>query len=112
MNSHRSIKTSFTAEKLVFGCLVALSLLVSSGCRPVGSGSLFPFGGNNGGGLFSGGGLFNRSNDLASTATGFAGGFGQSVFWRSIRWRVDWPSRAAFRPKSVSYTHLTLPTKA
>ena len=80
MNSHRSIKTSFTAEKLVFGCLVALSLLVSSGCRPVGSGSLFPFGGNNGGGLFSGGGLFNRSNDLASTATGFAGGFGQSVF--------------------------------
>ena len=81
MNSHRSIKTIFATKKRVFCCLVALSLLVSSGCRPVGSGSLFPFGSNNsGGGLLSGGGLFNRSNDVAANVPGFAGGFGQSVF--------------------------------
>ncbi len=80
MNSHHSIKTIFATKKLVFCCLVALSLLVSSGCRPVGSGSLFPFGSNSGGGLLSGGGLFNRNNDVVSNATGFAGGFGQSVF--------------------------------
>ena len=80
MNFHRSIRTFFVTKKLIFGCLVALSLLASSGCRPVGSGSPFPFGGNSGGGLFGGGGLFNRNNDVASNVTGFAGGFGQSVF--------------------------------
>ena len=81
MNSHRSTKTFFTSEKLVFCCLIALSLLVSSGCRPVGSGSLFPFGGNSSGGLLGGGGgLFNRNSNVASNVPGFAGGFGQSVF--------------------------------
>ena len=80
MNSHRSINILFATKKLVFCCLVALSLLVSSGCRPVSSGSQFPFGSGNSGGLFGGGGLFNRNNDVVSNATGFAGGFGQSVF--------------------------------
>ena len=79
MNSQRSNKTIFTNEKLVFSCLIALSLLVSTGCRPVGSGAQLPFIGSSGGGLFGGGGLFNRGNDVVS-ATGFAGGFGQSVF--------------------------------
>ena len=81
MNSHRSINSFFATKKLVFCCLVALSLPVSSGCRPVGSGALFPFGSNNsGGGLLGGGGLFNRSNDVAANVPGLAGGFGQSVF--------------------------------
>ena len=80
MNSQCSNKTIFTNEKLVFSCLIALSLLVSTGCRPVGSGAQLPFIGSSGGGLFGGGGLFNRGNDVVSSATGFAGGFGQSVF--------------------------------
>ena len=57
---------------LVLGCLFVLVLLVATGCRPVSNRSQS---------LFSGG-LFNRGNDLASSnnTTGFAGGFGQSVF--------------------------------
>lgn len=76
MNSTLLNNLSPVTGKLGFCCLIALSLLISTGCRPVGTSSP-TFG--SGGGLFGGGGLFNRNNDVAAT-TGFAGGFGQSVF--------------------------------
>ena len=91
MNFPRSIKTFLTAGRLSSGCLLLLFLLVGTGCRPVGTSSQSLFGGglfNRGSGLASnsnsagfGGGLLNRGNNLASNnTTGFAGGFGQSVF--------------------------------
>ena len=63
------------SAKIGFGCLIALSLLMSTGCGPVGNRPQSPFGGAFGGGLFN----RNNNNSLAS-ATGFSGGFGQSVF--------------------------------
>lgn len=74
MNFPHLIQTLFAFRRLGFSCLVALSLLAFSGCGPVGNRSQTPLGG----GLLSGG-LLNRNNNVASS-TGFAGGFGQSVF--------------------------------
>ena len=71
MNSRRFSKSFLAASHPSFCCLVALILLTAIGCGPVGSRSQ-P--------LFGGGSLLNRGNDLVSNATGFGGGFGQSVF--------------------------------
>lgn len=70
MDFPRSIKSLSTSRRLSFGCLFVSLLLVSTGCGPVGNRSQSPFGG----------GLFNRGNNVAANTTGFAGGFGQSVF--------------------------------
>ena len=71
MDFRRSIKTFLTNGRHGFGYLLVLLVLVSIGCGPVGNRTQSPFGG---------GGLFNRGNHVASNTTGFAGGFGQSVF--------------------------------
>jgi len=70
MDFPRSIKSLSSSRRLSFGCLLVSMLLVATGCGPVGSRSQSPFGG----------GLFNRGNNVAANTTGFAGGFGQSVF--------------------------------
>ena len=75
MNPYPQTPCLVGSAKIGFGCLIALSLLLSTGCGPVGNRPQSPFGGAFGGGLFN----RNNNNSLAS-ATGFSGGFGQSVF--------------------------------
>ena len=72
MASPPVFKSFPTTGRLSFGCLFVVVLLVATGCRPVSNRSQ----------SLLGGGLFNRGNDFASSnnTTGFAGGFGQSVF--------------------------------
>ena len=74
MDFRHLIKTFLTDRRLSLGYLIALLLLVATGCGPVSNRTQSPFAG----------GLFNRGNNVASnssnTPTGFSGGFGQSVF--------------------------------
>ena len=79
MDFRRSIKTFPTNVRQIFGCLLVFLLVIATGCGPVSNRTQSPFAG----------GLFNRGNNLANngnnlvnnnSATGFGGGFGQSVF--------------------------------